>query len=179
MEDAEHALHPWVAFLVLPVFAFVNAGVSLEGVTVSTLTQSVPLGITAGLVAGKAVGVFGASWLIVKLAGASFPAGATLRQFFAVCLLCGVGFTMSLFIGGLAFEGQDAALRDPAEDRRARRLAAVGAARCGADAGRAAARRDQWSFAGLTSSRSVNAMAIAESRKAMWMAVCHSSTLSV
>jgi NhaA family Na+:H+ antiporter len=77
-------------------------------VTASTLTQSVPLGIAAGLIAGKAIGVFGASWLIVKLAGASFPAGATMRQFFAVCLLCGVGFTMSLFIGGLAFEGQDA-----------------------------------------------------------------------
>ncbi len=108
VEDTEHALHPWVAFLVLPVFAFVNAGVSLAGVGLSTLTQSVPLGIVAGLVAGKAIGVFGASWLIVHLAGASFPAGASMRQFFAVCLLCGVGFTMSLFIGGLAFEGQDA-----------------------------------------------------------------------
>ncbi len=108
VEDTEHALHPWVAFLVLPVFAFVNAGVSLEGVTASTLTQSVPLGIAAGLIVGKAIGVFGASWLIVKLAGASFPAGASMRQFFAVCVLCGVGFTMSLFIGGLAFEGQDA-----------------------------------------------------------------------
>ena len=107
VEDTEHALHPWVAFLVLPVFAFVNAGVSLAGVTASTLAQSVPLGIVAGLVAGKAIGVFGASWLIVRLAGASFPAGASMRQFFAVCLLCGVGFTMSLFIGGLAFEGQD------------------------------------------------------------------------
>jgi Na+:H+ antiporter, NhaA family len=108
VEDSEHALHPWVAFLVLPVFAFVNAGVSLDGVTAATFTQPIPMGIAAGLVVGKAVGVFGASWLIVTLAGASFPAGANRRQFFAVCLLCGVGFTMSLFIGGLAFEAQDA-----------------------------------------------------------------------
>ena len=68
-----------------------------------------PLGIALGLVAGKAIGVFAAAWLVVRLAGASFPAGATPRQFFAVCLLCGVGFTMSLFIGGLAFAGQGAA----------------------------------------------------------------------
>lgn len=108
VEHAEHALHPWVAFLVLPVFAFVNAGVSLQGVSASTLAQPVPLGIIAGLVAGKVIGVFGAAWLIVKLAGASFPADASRLQFFAVCLLCGVGFTMSLFIGGLAFEGRDA-----------------------------------------------------------------------
>ena len=106
VEDAEHALHPWVAFLVLPTFAFVNAGVSLEGVTLATFGETVPMGIALGLVVGKAIGVFCASWLVVKLAGASFPAGASFRQFFAVCLLCGVGFTMSLFIGGLAFEGQ-------------------------------------------------------------------------
>mgnify|MGYP000629654803 CR=1 FL=1 len=94
---------------ILPTFAFVNAGVSLEGVNLGTFAESVPLGIALGLVAGKAIGVFCASWLIVKLAGASLPAGASTRQFFAVCLLCGVGFTMSLFIGGLAFEGQDPA----------------------------------------------------------------------
>ena len=106
VEDAEHALHPWVAFLVLPTFAFVNAGVSLQGVTLATLVETVPLGIAIGLVAGKAIGVSCASWLVVRLAGASWPAGASGRQFFAVCLLCGVGFTMSLFIGGLAVEGQ-------------------------------------------------------------------------
>ncbi len=109
VEDTEHVLHPWVAFLVLPTFAFVNAGVSLQGVTFATFAETVPLGIATGLVAGKAIGVFCASWLIVRLAGASFPAGASGRQFFAVCLLCGVGFTMSLFIGGLAFEGQGTA----------------------------------------------------------------------
>ena len=108
LERAEHALQPWVAFAVLPMFAFANAGVSLDGVTWSTLVQSVPLGIAAGLLLGKAVGVFGASWLLVRFAGAQLPAGADWGQFFGVCVLCGVGFTMSLFIGGLAFQGQGA-----------------------------------------------------------------------
>ena len=108
LETAEHALHPWVAFVVLPMFAFVNAGVSLQGVSPATLTQGIPLGITLGLVAGKAVGVFGAAWLLVRFAGARLPAGASTRQFFGVCVLCGIGFTMSLFIGGLAFAGQGA-----------------------------------------------------------------------
>jgi Na+:H+ antiporter, NhaA family len=106
LETLEHALHPWVAFVVLPMFAFANAGVALQGVSLSTLTQAVPLGIAAGLVAGKAVGVFGASWLLTKVGGAELPNGANRWQFFGVCVLCGVGFTMSLFIGGLAFEGQ-------------------------------------------------------------------------
>ena len=108
LERAEHALQPWVAFAVLPMFAFANAGVSLQGVTLATLSDSVPLGIAAGLVLGKAVGVFGASWLLIRLAGANLPADASLGQFFGVCVLCGVGFTMSLFIGGLAFDGQGA-----------------------------------------------------------------------
>jgi len=109
LKAAEHALHPWVAFAVLPMFAFVNAGVSLQGVTPAVLLQSVPMGITLGLLAGKAIGVFGASWLLIRMAGARLPAGAGWWQFFGVCLLCGVGFTMSLFIGALAFAGQDAA----------------------------------------------------------------------
>ncbi len=102
-------LHPWVAFGVLPVFAFANAGVSLQGVSPATFLMPVPLGIALGLVIGKAVGVFGASWLMVRFVGARLPSGASRVQFFAVCLLCGIGFTMSLFIGGLAFAGQDAA----------------------------------------------------------------------
>jgi NhaA family Na+:H+ antiporter len=109
LERVEHALHPWVAFMILPMFAFVNAGVALDGVSLATLAEPVPLGIAAGLLAGKAVGVFGASWLLVRLAGAQWPAGATTFQFFGVCVLCGIGFTMSLFIGSLAFEGQGAA----------------------------------------------------------------------
>ena len=109
LESAEHALHPWVAFGVLPMFAFVNAGVSLHGVSLATLTQAVPLGIALGLVAGKAIGVFGATWLLVRFGGFCLPRGASPRQFLGVCVLCGIGFTMSLFIGGLAFAGQDAA----------------------------------------------------------------------
>ena len=109
LEAAEHALHPWVAFAVLPMFAFVNAGVSLQGVSLATLAQGIPLGIALGLVAGKAIGVFGAAWLLARFAGADLPAGASTRQFFGVCVLCGIGFTMSLFIGGLAFTGQGAA----------------------------------------------------------------------
>ena len=108
LEAAEHALHPWVAFAVLPMFAFVNAGVSLQGVSAGTLMQGVPLGIGLGLVLGKAIGVFGAAWLMLRFAGASLPMGASARQFFGVCVLCGIGFTMSLFIGGLAFAGQGA-----------------------------------------------------------------------
>lgn len=106
LETAEHALHPWVAFAVLPMFAFVNAGVVLDGVGLDTLGQSVPLGIAAGLVLGKAIGVFGSSMLLIRYTGAELPAGASRWQFFGVCLLCGVGFTMSLFIGALAFDGQ-------------------------------------------------------------------------
>ena len=106
LETAEHALHPWVAFAVLPMFAFVNAGVVLAGVGLDTLTSTVPLGIAAGLVLGKAIGVYGSSMLLVRYTGAELPAGASRTQFFGVCLLCGVGFTMSLFIGALAFDGQ-------------------------------------------------------------------------
>ena len=106
LQELEHALHPWVAFAVLPMFAFANAGVSLQGIGIDAFTQAVPLGIAAGLVLGKAIGVFGSSWLLARFAGAELPAGANRWQFFGVCVLCGVGFTMSLFIGGLAFDGQ-------------------------------------------------------------------------
>ena len=107
---AEHALHPWITFLVLPVFAFVNAGVALEGVSLNTLLQSVPLGIIAGLVVGKACGVFGASWMMIRWGGAQLPTDASWIQFLGVSILCGIGFTMSLFIGSLAFAGQSAEL---------------------------------------------------------------------
>ena len=106
LENAEHALHPWVAFLILPTFAFVNAGVSLAGIDAKAMLQGVPLGIAAGLVVGKTIGVFGASWLLIRFTDASLPEGAGWRQVLAVAVLCGIGFTMSLFIGGLAFSGQ-------------------------------------------------------------------------
>lgn len=107
--ELEHGLHPWVAFGILPCFAFVNAGVSLRDVSPSTLADPVTLGIVLGLVVGKAVGVFGSVWLMVQLGAAQRPAGASWAQLAGVALLCGIGFTMSLFIGMLAFEGQDAA----------------------------------------------------------------------
>jgi len=107
-EDLEHGLHPWVAFLILPMFAFANAGVSLAGVGARDLMHPISLGIACGLFTGKAIGVFGSSWLLIRLGLGSKPEGANWLQFFGVCVLCGIGFTMSLFIGGLAFEGLDA-----------------------------------------------------------------------
>lgn len=106
--DTEHALHPWVSFLILPTFAFANAGVSLAGLTPQALLHPVTLGIAAGLVLGKAAGVFGATWCMVRMGWAECPAAASWRQVFGVSLLAGIGFTMSLFIGGLAFEGHAA-----------------------------------------------------------------------
>ncbi len=106
LQDTEHALKPWVAFFILPAFAFANAGVSLAGITASTLLQPVTLGVAVGLVVGKPVGVFAATWLMVRAGLAAKPAGADWWQVLAISMLCGIGFTMSLFIGGLAFEGQ-------------------------------------------------------------------------
>jgi Na+:H+ antiporter, NhaA family len=106
LERVEHGLHPWVAFGVLPAFAFCNAGVSLAGVTLATLLQPIPLGIAVGLVAGKAIGVYGAAWLLVRSGVAPRPAAASWLQLFGAAVLCGIGFTMSLFIGALAFDGQ-------------------------------------------------------------------------
>ena len=99
----EHALHPWVAYAILPLFAFANAGVSLAGMTVESFTHPVPMGIAVGLLLGKTVGVFGLTWLAVKLRLAALPEGAGWGQILGVAILCGIGFTMSLFVGSLAF----------------------------------------------------------------------------
>ena len=99
----EHGLHPWVAYAIVPLFGFANAGVSLSGVAPSDLAQPVPLGIALGLFAGKQLGIFGTIWLLSRLGWASRPAHSTWTQVYGVALLCGIGFTMSLFIGGLAF----------------------------------------------------------------------------
>jgi len=104
----EDSLHPWVSFAILPLFAFVNAGISLSGVSLDALLNPVPLGIAAGLFIGKQMGIFGACWLAIKLGLATLPERATWLQFYAVSILCGIGFTMSLFIGSLAFETQSA-----------------------------------------------------------------------
>jgi NhaA family Na+:H+ antiporter len=100
----EHDLHPSVAFVILPLFAFANAGVPLSGFSLAHLLEPVTLGVILGLFVGKQVGVFAASWLMVKLNWASLPEGATWPQVYGVALLCGIGFTMSLFIASLAFE---------------------------------------------------------------------------
>jgi NhaA family Na+:H+ antiporter len=99
----EHALHPYVAFLIVPVFGFANAGVSLAGMSWAALLAPVPLGIAAGLFVGKQIGVFLTTWAAVKLEWADCPEDASLAQVYGVSLLCGIGFTMSLFIGLLAF----------------------------------------------------------------------------
>jgi NhaA family Na+:H+ antiporter len=103
LQRLEHALHAWVAFLVVPVFGFANAGVSFAGMSFASLLAPVPLGIALGLLAGKQIGVFGVAWLLIKLKLAQRPEGATLVQLYGVALICGIGFTMSLFIGLLAF----------------------------------------------------------------------------
>ncbi len=100
----EHALHPWVAFLVLPAFAFANAGVPLAGVSLDAMLQPVTLGILLGLFLGKQLGVFGALYLAIKAGWGRMPEAANWTQLYGLALLCGIGFTMSLFIGGLAFD---------------------------------------------------------------------------
>ncbi|MDD1138688.1 Na+/H+ antiporter NhaA [Pseudomonas sp. TNT2022 ID233] len=99
----EHALHPWVAYGILPLFAFANAGLSLTGVTAESFTHHVPMGIAVGLLLGKTIGVFGLTWLAVKTGIAALPQGANWGQVLGVAILCGIGFTMSLFVGSLAF----------------------------------------------------------------------------
>jgi len=103
LKELEHDLHTVVAFGVLPVFAFANAGIALEGVGIDSILHPVPLGIAVGLFLGKQLGVFGFCWIGLKLGLASLPKGVELIHLYGVSLLCGVGFTMSLFVGSLAF----------------------------------------------------------------------------
>jgi NhaA family Na+:H+ antiporter len=99
----EHALQPWVAFLIVPIFGFANAGVSFAGTSASALLGSVPLGVALGLFLGKQLGVFAFAWAAIRMRWAAVPACATWAQLYGVSILCGIGFTMSLFIGLLAF----------------------------------------------------------------------------
>lgn len=99
----EHALHGGVTFLVIPIFGFANAGVSFSGLSLGALTDHLTLGVALGLLVGKLVGVFGSAYLVIRAGWADMPAGATRLQLLGVSLLCGIGFTMSLFIGLLAF----------------------------------------------------------------------------
>jgi Na+:H+ antiporter, NhaA family len=100
----EHALHPWVAFLVLPMFAFANAGVSITRLSISDALHPIPLGIVAGLLFGKQIGIMGFSWVATRLRIAALPEDVDWWQLYGTALLCGIGFTMSLFIASLAFE---------------------------------------------------------------------------
>jgi NhaA family Na+:H+ antiporter len=109
----EHGLQPWVAFAVVPIFGFANAGVSLVGVSFAALLAPAPLGVAAGLFLGKQAGVFGTAWLAVRFGWADCPAHASWLQVYGVAVLCGIGFTMSLFIGLLAFD--QPALQDAAK----------------------------------------------------------------
>jgi NhaA family Na+:H+ antiporter len=109
----EHAIAPAVAFAVVPIFGFANAGVSFDGMSVAALLAPVPLGVAAGLFLGKQIGVLAFSWAAIRLNWADLPADATWRQLYGVAFLCGIGFTMSLFIGLLAFN--DVALQEAAK----------------------------------------------------------------
>lgn len=105
LQHLEHNLHPWVAFGILPVFAFANAGISFAGMTPAALLAPLPLGIAAGLFIGKQLGIVGFSWIGVKLKMAQLPQGINWREFHGMATLCGIGFTMSLFVSTLALEG--------------------------------------------------------------------------
>ena len=114
-KDLEHVLSPWVAWLILPLFAFANAGVSLEGVTLEGFTSMLPLGIMAGLLFGKPLGISLFTWLALRLKLATLPKGAAFQHIMAVGVLCGIGFTMSIFITTLAFAELEPELVDLAK----------------------------------------------------------------
>ena len=104
LREMEHSLHPWIAFGIMPIFAFANAGVSLEGMSFGSLFEPIPIGIALGLFVGKQVGVFGFSMAAVKLGLAKLPSDLNWRLIYGTSILCGIGFTMSLFISTLAFD---------------------------------------------------------------------------
>lgn len=104
LREVEHGLHQWVALLIVPIFAFANAGVSLSGLTVNALLEPIPLGIAAGLFLGKQIGILSFCGLAIVMGFARLPNGASWWGFYATSVLCGIGFTMSLFIASLAFE---------------------------------------------------------------------------
>jgi len=104
LRKLEHDLHGTVAYFVLPVFAFANAGIAFTGLGADVILHSVPMGIAAGLFIGKQIGIFLVCWLVVRLGFAALPKGMNMLSLYGTAALCGVGFTMSLFIGSLAFE---------------------------------------------------------------------------
>jgi len=117
LRELEHDLHTLVAFAILPIFAFANAGISFRGVGVDDLLHPVPLGIAAGLFFGKQLGIFGFCWIAIKMGYAKLPAGSNWGSLWGVSILCGVGFTMSLFVGSLAFESTSTDIREMFDER--------------------------------------------------------------
>jgi Na+:H+ antiporter, NhaA family len=103
LKHLEHSLHPWVAFAIVPIFAFANAGLVLRNIRPEDMLAPLPLGIALGLLLGKSIGIFAAIWLAVRLRVAGLPEDVRMEHVFGLALLCGIGFTMSLFIGSLAF----------------------------------------------------------------------------
>jgi len=110
LQQLEHALHPVVLFVVMPVFALANAGISFEGITFQGVATSVSMGVFFGLLLGKFVGVVGASWLLIKMGWVQLPGDMTFKNIYGLGMLAGIGFTMSLFITNLALQSPVAAL---------------------------------------------------------------------
>ncbi|GAA4897204.1 Na+/H+ antiporter NhaA [Ferrimonas pelagia] len=102
-EHLEHGLHPWSSFMILPIFAFANAGVSLSGMSIGDVASALPLGIALGLLIGKPLGIMGFSWMAVKMKLATLPEGIGFKHLFGVSMLCAIGFTMAMFIASLSF----------------------------------------------------------------------------
>jgi NhaA family Na+:H+ antiporter len=103
LETLEHVLHPWVAFAILPVFAFANAGLELGGLNMSQVLAALPFGVALGLIVGKPIGIVGAAMGLRALGWARYPEGMDHRAMLGLGFLCGIGFTMSLFIASLAY----------------------------------------------------------------------------
>lgn len=114
LRHLEHSLHPWVTFGILPLFAFANAGVSLGGLTLAELLAPLPLGIALGLLVGKPLGIVGFSWVGMRLGLVRLPSGVSWKQFHGTAALCGIGFTMSLFIASLAVKANGPEVFDAA-----------------------------------------------------------------
>lgn len=104
LRDLIHQLHPWIAYAILPLFAFANAGLSFATLNKSAFFHPLPLGIIVGLFFGKPIGIFGSSWIAVKTKFAKLPHHVNWRHIYGIALMCGIGFTMSLFIADLAFD---------------------------------------------------------------------------
>ena len=118
LQDLEDNLHFLINFVVIPLFAFANAGICLEGMSVAGLFSGTGLAVMMGLVAGKFIGVFSFSWLAIRLNIVQLPANTTWKAFASVCVICGIGFTVSMFIADLSYSGlgaQGAALLDQAK----------------------------------------------------------------